>query len=1735
MKLTVNIKKVIKNAIIISLCVASITSSVLTCIPVAKADSSDILGSKAALGSPLLNENFVVDDWNKWEMICWGVYLSNFCVPLIDDYNSAFKTGAGGSDGRGLKALCFGSGSDPANNRVVTALCDEAIKNQKVNSRDIYVRYEVGNANKSSYPSAYRKATFRDLFFQIPYSSDGDSRAFDATSTWKEHTFGGTAWIEKKFLWIEGPVGCVEGDITGYSDMNGIYCLNLPTFYIQESPGNYVKIFDYANSWDVQMMGLILNSVPEELKSKWMDAFVELWDANNVINLDSFANITVNGKVVLPAALNQHITKDEKINLLNSWVFNAYINTTSEDDLILGTRQLSSNPATYRHWYDIYNLEYTRFSNGPALNETTYGNVALLYYDTDSIVMQDYVSKGNYDVDYGDILLKLFDCSIHNKVQTYPLKIEVGSGETMSTSFNTSSSRNKYMAIINNTRQMASMVPNEVYRYTDHNDQSTDFLSEIVLPNGKTTKPLFSSNAVAIANQYLAQSKKDEIKKPTKQGAMRYYYNFLYKQYLTTNSAINVKIQLQNIHKVSDGRLSNSYNEESGLFTYFTYNNWGNFRSFYQQYKQVDAPIKMDKGGWCNFWEDFGGYFVEQWQTYANAFGSTDKWEADKVLENTSRVILAYPVSEQMKRVSEVLSIKDGAEFATYCTYIYMTYLDWYGIGKTVALGQDDYSEFDPAVFDESNNPSLTLDPYSALPDAMSAEDKEAEILNLGYLMLSPEAGREYRKNLIYNGIEDFIYEQYNRIVYGGKDSMYNGAASKSNSGFLAVETFDSNFLTSWFLEYYTDIVIWMIMGILLAIFVVGILKKRKLSWFALNIIVAINAILLVPSSGEIVPYTTSRFVQDMFSKKMTFWAVSEGITNAAMEKDLAAGKNTDGLSDDEALVVTYLVKNLSTLYTDRSLMLKQDISQKVTQQTKGIYSRIQEIQSARWILPMVMQQFTGDNETTEYLYVKLANVYDDMSNLYWYYNPEDSEFVTTATATSDEKPIINNGKATTWAGVENKKNDESGYMYNTTCLHSQSPDYYSYLNIYEYDKENLSPNKSYNYRCVCYDTLVDSTLGANSIYMPVNRTFVHQNAYIIENDFISIPSRIDIFGMGSTATYKNADSWQTYIDYAVANLAGSVDSWRTDADYGFENTADQYDRTQRSSMGTNLSYLRHTENVAYYFYNVIKDSFNGHNNVNIASVPYSKIITELQGQVKQDADRNDLRASFMHAYIGDTSDDDEVAIRTRIYTGYVRDILDLEELFTHTIPYLYQVQLITGGFDNESGILVDADGNALEIKELQFYEGMPQAWLYRCNWATKIMENPEYCKPTTVKDSSGNKYDVPNPLLPECYPASRPMIFSEAQMHLYGLKEADLSMVELKCIEVNKNTCDKWTLLVNYAGTKGITKEVLFRQMAIDAALTFNSEFGTNGVLNSLYKLYPTTIDLRYLSFDSVMKMLMMNISKNTGYTYGDTMQTLISDSDMFTAVLLLVDAAVCAWFIPLVQDILLAMIFYLGFAAIIRAIFSSGKTKAKIASGQLICNALFMVITIGYYACFSLLMAVSTTDEVLSVKTVSSNPGNPIWALLAILIFSIIYIWLVFKEIKFCWQNYKDMGFEAYQMIAGGVAEKISGGLARISNGLTAWSQSLDESEGIGTGNTNSISGTGKMNSSSTDVRITSTDKSAIKLENIQNATEESIEDYAQQAYQSTDDIEYYEVETSDSINAEIELGREMSDNDI
>lgn len=1680
-------KNIIKKVVIYSLCLVSVVNITLSGAPLLAygSGSSDILGTNQALGSPILNEKATTDNWNKWEMVCWGVFLSNFCQPLIDDYESAFSTSSGdGSRGAGYQALCFGSGSDPANNDIIKNFTSYAIQIEKSSQKkNIYVgythiKYENGAISIGDKPDPnsatdvtgiIREATLDDFFFKYDTSVTADKTNVIFNNKGTSDNYSALAYISEGYI---------------------------PTFFVQSAtnPGKYVILLDYMNSWDLQAFAAMCNGIrgntsEQNYQKMFRDKLDDLYGTSAKVGMDCFGNIVLaDGKMVLPAAVNQNITTEKSINILNSWMMNSYISNYSTENLVDKLHQSRMNGGflnaiSFIEGFGQGGSTDLEYAGLPAFGDSDISGAGFFYYDTDSAaLLKETGGSGTSFSTYRDYMYGLFDTDIKSDTNKLPLEYEIAGVNSMSYVSSWDDTSNSKQ-LIESTIMTASTLVN----YVHHTESGKpEMLTELINTDG-TKVNLIGDNSVVVPVQVVtpADENNDVVNFAKNGRPVRHYYNWIYQVYSgnisdSTSGLIDsssLKNALDNVKTVAD-------------FCSASDSLWDKFKSCNSTFRDVDKPSS---------WSDAGNN--------------------ESIVNACSRLVKVYPSSQVMQSVSSVLSIADGTEFNVYSTMIYMTYLDWYGVvnKQSSSGGTEAQSKFDPAIYDPTSD-LLNVNP-SDIVDLMSEEDLEREVLNLGYLMLSPEAGRDYRKQMIYNGISDFLYEQYNRIVYGGASSVYSGSATKSNSGFLSVPTFSENFLTSWFLEEYIDISVVLIITCTILLIVIGLLKSRKLSWFILGISTVVNVILLVPSSGEITPVVTTNFTQKIFSNKMTYWTMSEGIANAALEANAAnQTKEFEGLTEQEAAVVKSLINQLSVVYTDRSLMLKQDVSQKLTQALNdSVYTEVQNIASARWILPMVMQQFSAaDQDSSKYVYVKMANVWDDGSNLYWYYKPEDAGSVTKVTSTSkqfsDTEDAATVYTETTGNGNRSRYSDAA-----TSGSYIPSAFYIDYKEATWADDTSTDMN----YACYSYTLNDDNNLN------------VHLYSYILHDPLLAMNStslkRTNVFG-SNLENYSNADSWQKWIDTAKSNL--NVTNWATNKDtyYSYEEISDQYNRTDVSSLRDGYSFYKTTESPYYYFFNVVKDS-----------VPSDKtvgaLVGRLQGKIEQNSVGNDVRSNFMYATM--TANKEKETNSGNIensdvkYTGYVRDVLDLQQFFTNTIPYMYEMTLASGGFDGKSGVLVDSNGKSLLITDgSDYYEGNDQSWAYRCNWAVKLMENNSYCKPTSANLADGTRVTIQNPMLPECYEmAGRKMVFSEAQREAYGLKDGDLTLVELKCIAVNKAVARDWTLLINYAGTGGLTKEVLFRVMATEATELFCREFSTSGVLDTRYEIYPQSVDLRYLSFDAVMKMLMINVSKNTSYAYGDTMSTLLTDSDLFTAFLLWLCAVLCVWLIPLCQQIIMAAIFYLGFIAILRALFSSAAYKGRVAGAQVVSNIMFMLYTLAYYLLLSFLMALSSSDEVLSVQSVSTNPGNPVWMLLAVIIISCAYVYVMYNHLCFCFAHYRDMGAEMVGFMASTIVGKAQDGVSGIREGLSNLFSATGASGSEDAGGTGGFNGIGVHESPAQNVNIQQSNESSIKLNTDSTETDSAFADEnAASAYSNGDALVNDSSTTSADIDAEIKAGEQL-----
>jgi hypothetical protein len=285
-----------------------------------------------------------------------------------------------------------------------------------------------------------------------------------------------------------------------------------------------------------------------------------------------------------------------------------------------------------------------------------------------------------------------------------------------------------------------------------------------------------------------------------------------------------------------------------------------------------------------------------------------------------------------------------------------------------------------------------------------------------------------------------------------------------------------------------------------------------------------------------------------------------------------------------------------------------------------------------------------------------------------------------------------------------------------------------------------------------------------------------------------------------------------------------------------------------------------------------------------------------------------------------------------------------------------------------------------------------------------------------------------------------------------------------------------------------------------------------------------------------------MLNVTKNSSYTYGDTMSTLIEETDLFTAMLLLLDAFACAFLIPLVRSGVMVILFLLGFMAILRALFATNETKLKITCGQLCSNILFMIDTVCYFFGFSLLMNVSSSDEVLTIGTVSTNVGNPIWMLLIVLLWSASYVAILCVHIEFCVQHANDMGFEAYAQLFSALGDRIGGffggfgsaikdGINDIRTGTDSGSSS--SSSDSSTKQMVGINGTGAKDPAQTNTNVNGTTTNINVNKDVSTEKEEVNLDLSNSAAYAasgqTDDIGDTQ-ETTDSINEQIEVGRDM-----
>lgn len=1625
MKISLRVKRVIVSLLALVI-ILSNTLGLIVKDAKASVDYSKYLGTQASLGSPLLNDgSWDTDKWNKYELICFGIFLSNYVKPFKDSYKSAFDSNSkSGSKGNGLKALEFGSSNDSQANQVLKSLLEYAIPASTKTITPLKVKWKATcNWKTVDAGISARDAKLGDLFLDMKKGKVSDKEPKTALKSYisdiKKDKYSGCAVINNTGTLALNSSG-KAGD-KGFKNMNNASGAVTPILYI-EVDGKQETVLDYSDGYDLMMFTAVLGNTynNKSTASSVNDALKNNLDTQ--IALDCFGNIVcnINGeyKVILPASCNQHLTKKKKYNLLSSAVVGDNYTSAKADELAKGIIAWKNEGWLRGIVSSIGGSENTGSSmwdgdiigGGPFADygdSKSMGKV-IMVHDSDSLLFQKIKSKkkneisalNGQDLDWGNELLKVANAEVGDASCKVPFKIEIV-GSTHEKTWEV------FKSIVNmdnkQKTKIASQAKSSAYLsnifQTDTTRECLNYCFSEATDSDGNNKTLLFNNAAFVANSSVDDKKCMNTRLYVNK-AMNYISG---NSDYTSNEVSNIpsRADMINSLKATDdfdsaaGALFTTDNSgfsvdsySNGLFQYHMVNTF-DFVGKKSARNLVNSKLKDT----CTMFQATNKSipYEKGW------FGGTSSAFKKSMQYSATRIGKVYTKSQMFSVVSDTFNSVEGTEFATSTPFIYLTYLDWYGI--TGEKG----NEFNTKLFKYTDINSLDAEELFG-NTVMSEEEKKAQVLNNTYLMLDPEKGREYRAEVAMNNFDDWVIKQYDRAVNGGSSSgTANSSISSSvNQGFLKLSTYADNFMTSFFIDWYTSYFS-VIMGVMLILLViVGLIGGKAFIWYMKSFVFIVVVLIILPSTGEIVPYICDNMVQSMFAENTSHWAMLESIENSKIESDYENSLKEDVTAGASTSELMMYLRRAELTQLDRTIMVKSDISKKIVESVAVDYEELQKLKTGKWLIPVLMKQFSSGTGSKDYVYTSLGDLYVNFTNMYWFYG-RDTNAKNTANHTSN-KSTTDTYLANTWvepdmvdksgkATTDKSADVNSGVALSANYIKNNLYKGYTDLSEYQNNEKKISYRSLTNQYPTEYNT--------------------HKTFYILNSSYtcpdVSKKTKAGFNSYAKSVAKGKQSSSATKFKNVTNNLViPKISSYN------------QYNTGVSQCFG----YMWNTESPAHYFYQVVKDTFinpgvNGEGNIDKLNSIYSNI----EGNYEKDDKGNEYRNTIMHWSINDGGN------------GEIRDFLDLEELFTNMLPYMYTMQINACGTNLKNGYL----GNTKLGDSYSVYKENNKSWLYMCNWATKLAEYSMYSDTCKISDKTGKTYKIKGCIFPQNYPKARPMVFSGAQMKAQGLKEYNLSYAELKILNINDRVEKEWTMLLNYANTDGMTKEVLYRQMAITALTTFCDELSPDNVINESRALYPKSLDLRNISFDSVMKLIMMSSTNNSSYIYSDTMKSVIEDCSVITSGVLLVDAVLCSSIIPFARNVLLGLLFYIMVAALIVSTVKQTKSNLKIGTAFGINNLIFSLMTFAYYGTFKLMVSSSNLNDIIQRDSLSVNIAVPSWKFYILLVGSILYIVGGVIMCKFVIKNWRDMGFEAYLDKASVLGQTLGGAIGSVRNGLS------------------------------------------------------------------------------------------------
>lgn len=900
------------------------------------------------------------------------------------------------------------------------------------------------------------------------------------------------------------------------------------------------------------------------------------------------------------------------------------------------------------------------------------------------------------------------------------------------------------------------------------------------------------------------------------------------------------------------------------------------------------------------------------------------------------------------------------------------------------------------------------------LSDSYADDLVKTEITNMIYYALKPDA-TDYIKIAIKNKVNAILVDWHNDMV-GSQGMGYTTGTTyyRTNYGYVTTPDLSEMQWTNSLLNLYNTaipiLIIFMVISMLIA-FVTGTMSFQK----AIMGTIIFAAFLLVPVNAiNYVCQTCNSFTNRIYGDKFVYWALVQ-------EETYGTALDTAASGDSYENYLKTLYASNSMNQGGESIVLKWQAPKKMASLmlSSSDKSLLDNLQGNLLNGSLLSNALSGEaylDGASQYMY----RDYSDLANF--------SRFIHHSTNSgSPIKRITANGisESGTWNTIHGVQPNDA-YMSYVQSGYTNGSQSWTDVSV-------LTSMYSDVYNDVTKDSIIEDVRVGNisqSEYVGINQDLFNVSLAYFNN------TKQKTEGGEEDLTYESA------IRNNLSSNNTDIDEWLV-----------KYSESEYNSL---MVYGIMSESPYYYFSWCMYD--NGMSTSANAGGGYKTMLL------------SDQDGGYFYNMSGN---------------GELKDFMNMRNLFYHVIPYCKQGNDLVRAWDDRYGIFiydgVPTDEGYLDDPTIQGDDSLKYKYWHNLNVARlytvytpwlDLMYDCDYAKPCYVK-VMGTKYYVEDPLNPWCYPAERPMIFSESEMYDYGLTEGDLTEVERKILKFNRESQEDMYELLNYYNFSDLS---LNTAAAMQCTFNFNRIFSETGFFSNNINLYPQSFEIKDFSYDAFLRFI---LSTTTGESlagstdfYGD----LVKKSSTTTAILLLVCDILSQYVVPFAKVVFLIAIFVSSVLLITVTVFRVDpefRFVGKLAKGIAVPLLEFCAVTMGFAYVVSLFMGVGN-NAVTQSDNVSISLGDPNMVLIAMCVLNLVCVVLYVKLLINLWNDIKTHASLIKNHVSGLVGGAILmgvGGIKSSMSGMGSGSSGVGGYNETGTGR-ESARATTRASKSSEDI---------------------------------------------------------------